>query len=228
MTNEELVQLYQGGNKYSLEELVEQNTGIVYKLANKFYINQTNSIDIEDLQQEGFMGLMIAAEKYKFDMENNAKFITYAAYWIYQKMNRFIKYRNTNAETSLNAPVGEGGETELVDFVEGVDYEYENVEEQLYIKQLRLELEGAMHECNTLKEREVLMFRYGWDTESMSLQYIGDMFGIRAERVRQIEVRALRRLRNSTWCRQNAKQFCELGYISDFYREVLKNRGIAV
>lgn len=51
MTNEELVQLYQNGDKQALNELVENNTGIVYKLANKFYVNMTSSIDKDDLIQ---------------------------------------------------------------------------------------------------------------------------------------------------------------------------------
>lgn len=69
MSNEELVKLYQEGNKEALKELIEQNRGIIFKMANKFYIGQTNSISVEDLEQEGYIGLMIAAQKYKFDKE---------------------------------------------------------------------------------------------------------------------------------------------------------------
>lgn len=58
MSNEELVQLYEDGNKGALDKLVELNRGMVYKLANRFYTEKTNSIDKEDLEQEGFMGLM--------------------------------------------------------------------------------------------------------------------------------------------------------------------------
>lgn len=118
MTNEELVQLYQDGNKKSLDELVEQNKGIVYKLANKFYTERSNSIDIEDLEQEGFTGLIIAAEKYDANNPKKAKFMTYAIYWIYQKICGFTLGHSTreignskfyNSCTSLNTPIGDEG-----------------------------------------------------------------------------------------------------------------------
>ena len=56
MTNEELVELYQGGDKKALDLIIDQNKGMVYKLVNKFYTEDTSSIDKDDLEQEGFMG----------------------------------------------------------------------------------------------------------------------------------------------------------------------------
>lgn len=50
MTNEELV-FYQQGDKQALDSLIEQNKGIIYKLVNRFYVEKTNSIDIDDLEQ---------------------------------------------------------------------------------------------------------------------------------------------------------------------------------
>src|SRR3712207_7622501 len=93
MTNEELVYLYQQGDKQVLDSLIEQNKGIVYKLVNKFYVEGTNSIDKEDLEQEGIIGLIIAAGKYDLNNPKKAKFITYAIHWIYSKINRYIKQR---------------------------------------------------------------------------------------------------------------------------------------
>ena len=114
MTNEELVLEYQEGNNNALNELIENNKGIVYKIANKFKITN-NSIDKDDLIQEGMLGLIIAADKYNFEKENKAKFITYAINWIYEKIYNTVighstreKYNTelNNNCTSLNSPIG--------------------------------------------------------------------------------------------------------------------------
>lgn len=39
---------------------------------------------------------------------------------------------------------------------------------------------------------------------------------------------ALRKLRNSRWARTNAKEFNKLGYIDDFYVEVLRSNGVDI
>lgn len=205
MTNEYLVQLYQQGDKQALEKLIEKNNGIVYKIVNKFYVEKTNSIDREDLEQEGTIGLMIAAKRYDINNPREANFITYAIHWIYSKINRYINQKNTNEEVSLNTPMGEDEGTELMDYIEGVDYSFENIEEKLYYKQLRRELEKVMDSCNTLKEREILKLHYGWDNNRcMPLHEIGDIFKVSAERVRQQESQAMRKIRCSPWGRSKA------------------------
>lgn len=205
MTNEELVYLYQQGDKQALDKLIEQNTGIVYKLVNKFYVEGTNSIDREDLEQEGFIGLMVAAKRYEFNNPNKAQFITYAIHWIYSKINRYITQKNTNGETSLNTPIGKDADTELLDIIEGADYSYENIEEKLYYQQLRQELDQVMDKYNTLKEREILKLHYGWDNNKcMTLNEIGDIFSINKERVRQQESQAMRKIRRTSWGRTKA------------------------
>lgn len=223
MTNEELVELYQGGNKKALDLIIEQNKGIVYKLANKFYTEGTSSIDKEDLEQEGFMGLMIAADKYNPDMENKAKFITYAVNWIYQKIQRFVRYKNTNDETSLNTPLGEDGDMELQSTIQDTENAYENIEEQLYLKQLRSDLERGMSQYNTLKEIEILKFRYGWDIKPMTLNDIGELYGVTGSNIRDIQQRALRKLRQSVWARANRNRFIQDGLIDDPYRGLFKS-----
>lgn len=207
MSNEELVQLYQNGNKHALDKLIEANKGIVYKIVNKFYVEGTNSIDKEDLEQEGYIGIITAANRYKFDVAKPCKFITYAVYWIYEKINRYIKCKNSNVETSLNMPTNEEGNTELLDYIEGIDYSYENIEDKLYNKQLRQELQEVMNNRNSLREREILKLHYGWDNNKcISLAEIGEIFEINGERARQIENMALRKIRQSKWARLKAKE----------------------
>ncbi|NFO32473.1 sigma-70 family RNA polymerase sigma factor [Clostridium botulinum] len=206
MGNEELVLLYQQGDKQALDSLIDNNRGIVFKIANKFYVNNTNSIDIEDLEQEGYIGLIIAAEKYNSDMNHHALFITYAIYWVYQKINTFIKKRNTNNEISLNTPLKENEEIERQDLLESIDNGYENIDEKLYLKQLRKDLEDIMNENITLREKEVLKFHYGWDCKKCTFNYIANILGVSDSRVQQIERAALRKIRQTKWAKLEYKK----------------------
>jgi RNA polymerase primary sigma factor/RNA polymerase sporulation-specific sigma factor len=219
MTNEELVYLYQNGDRKALAELTEKNKGIVNKLANKFYTERTSSIDKEDLEQEGYIGLMLAADKYDLNNPTKAKFITYATHWIYSKMNRFIRTKNTNEETSLNTPIGEESEDERMDFIEYIDNGYENIEEKLYLQELREDLEKAMLEVTTLQEREVLKLHYGWDCKVCTLTYIGGILDVSSERVRQIENRALRKIRTTKWARNRINERTK-GYMANRYNDI--------
>lgn len=207
MINEDLVQLYQSGDKQALNKLVELNDKIVYSIANKFYVEKSNSIDIDDLIQEGFVGLILAADKYKTDIENPAKFSTYAVYWIRQKISRFIEGKNTNDEVSLNTSVGEDDNSELIDYIEDVDYGFENVEEKIYNKELRIELDSIMDKTLTLKEREILELRHGWDNNKcMNCAEIGELFSVTRPHINNIEKRAYRKLRCTYWGIEKAKE----------------------
>lgn len=209
MTNEELVFLYQSGDKQALNSLIKDNKGRVFYIANKFFAGKTNSIDIDDLVQEGYIGLMTAAEKYNSDMDYHASFITYANYWIYQRIHRFITQKNTNDETSLNISLSEEseGEAERQDLIESIDYGFENVEDKIYLKKLREELETVMTENTTLQERQILKLHYGWDCKQCTFTYIGSIFDITSSRVQQIETRALRKIRQCKWAMTEYKKY---------------------
>lgn len=237
MDNEELILLYQQGNSIALGNLIENNKGIIIKIANKYYgINR--ELELDDLIQTGILGLIAAAKKYKFDIEKKAKFITYAVHYINRYINTSVNGNSSkdignnkfyNSCTSLNAPVGEDKDLgELGDFIEGVDYGFENIEEKVYLSKLREDLDKVMIKNNNLREREVLKFKYGWNSKQLTLQEIGEIFDIKGERVRQIEYMALRKLRNSSWVRENIKEFAELGYIDKEYIEIFRYRGYDV
>ena len=68
MSNEELVQLYQNGDNKALEELILANEGIIYKIANK-YEGINRELELDDLIQEGILGLIEAAKRYDFNNE---------------------------------------------------------------------------------------------------------------------------------------------------------------
>lgn len=205
MTNEELAYLYRQGDKQALETLIEQNKRIIYKLANRFYVEGTNAVDQEDLIQEGYLGLIAAANKYDFDNEKKAKFITYAVFWVNSKISRFINSRSTKEEISLNKPIGEDDSSQLMDYIEGEDYSLENVDERIYIKELREELEQAMKDNTSLKERETLKLHYGWNNgRILSFGEIGSIFNIDDYEAKRIEGQAMRKIRGSSWGRTKA------------------------
>ncbi|MCF2570129.1 sigma-70 family RNA polymerase sigma factor [Mediterraneibacter glycyrrhizinilyticus] len=87
MTNEELVERIQAGDekgKY-LYRLWEQNYPFIKKIASKY----SAVAEFEDLIQEGYIGLHTAAMKY--DPQCGVLFLSYAGYWIQQKMIRYLQ-----------------------------------------------------------------------------------------------------------------------------------------
>ncbi|MFN0156176.1 MAG: sigma-70 family RNA polymerase sigma factor [Gaiella sp.] len=95
------------------------------------------------------------------------------------------------ASTSLDAPVGEAEDAVLGDFVAGDDpLPEETVELELRSRALRNALRNLPD-----RERDVLLLRYGLEgREAQTLDQIGRALSLTRERVRQIELDALRRL----------------------------------
>ena len=85
--NEELVRQIQAGINVSssLEQLYLKNRPFIYNTAIKY----SKQAEIDDLMQEGYLGLQKAASMYNSD--NDAKFITYAGYWIRQSIQRYCE-----------------------------------------------------------------------------------------------------------------------------------------
>lgn len=72
----------------SLDNLVEANINLVWKVVDRYEGAATQSFDREDMFQYGMMGLIKAAEK--FDLSKETQFSTYAVYWIRQSITRAI------------------------------------------------------------------------------------------------------------------------------------------
>jgi RNA polymerase primary sigma factor len=95
--------------------------------------------------------------------------------------------------TSLESPVGEREETPLGDLVRDVNSR--SPEEAVIRGQLAVEVERAMGPLNE-REREVLRLRYGLGLDrEMTLEEIGRRLSITRERVRQIEAKAVLKMR---------------------------------
>lgn len=95
---------------------------------------------------------------------------------------------------SLETPVGSEEDSELGDFVE--DQKTTSPYEATNISILREELNEVLNTLNP-REAQVLRHRYGLDDSSpKTLEEVGKLFNVTRERIRQIEVKALRKLRH--------------------------------
>jgi RNA polymerase primary sigma factor len=100
---------------------------------------------------------------------------------------------------SLHAPVGEDGDASFGDFIE--DKSAENPSEMTSYSLLKSTL-NAVLKTLTERERRILEMRFGLiDGYQYTLEEIGRMYKVTRERIRQIEAKALRKLRHPTRAR---------------------------
>ncbi len=96
--------------------------------------------------------------------------------------------------TSLETPTGEEGDSEFYDFV--VDENAKSPAESVVQSMLKEQL-LAVIETLTPREQKVIRLRYGLDdAHPRTLEEVGKEFNVTRERIRQIEAKALKKLRN--------------------------------
>ena len=95
---------------------------------------------------------------------------------------------------SLETPVGEEEDSLLSDFIE--DKDVQDPAKQAAFALLKDLLKGVL-ETLPAREQEVIRMRFGLDDGyPLTLEEVGLIFGVTRERIRQIEAKALRRLRH--------------------------------
>ncbi|HEY9809092.1 MAG TPA: RNA polymerase sigma factor RpoD [Halomicronema sp.] len=105
---------------------------------------------------------------------------------------RFIA-KSAQLPISLETPIGKEEDSRLGDFIES---DGETPEDQVAKNLLREDLESVLDTLSA-RERDVLRLRYGLDDGRMkTLEEIGQIFNVTRERIRQIEAKALRKLRH--------------------------------
>jgi RNA polymerase primary sigma factor len=105
---------------------------------------------------------------------------------------RFIA-KSAQLPISLETPIGKEEDSRLGDFIES---DGEMPEDQVAKSLLREDLEGVLATLSP-REKDVLRLRYGLDDGRMkTLEEIGQIFNVTRERIRQIEAKALRKLRH--------------------------------
>lgn len=240
-----LAQRIKQGDQIALEKLVKANLRFVVSVAKQY---QHNGLSLNDLINEGNVGLVKAAQK--FDETKGFKFISYAVWWIRQsimqalaeqsrlvrlplnkvgslsKINRAFseleqkfereptpeelaeildlapdEIKNTlsvsSRHVSVDAPFDDGENSSLLDVLENRDVE--RTDEKLdYSHSLKVETERTLATL-TERERDVIKLFFGIGVPyAMTLEDIGEEFGLTRERVRQIKDNAINKLRSST------------------------------
>ena len=95
---------------------------------------------------------------------------------------------------SLETPIGEEDDSHLGDFIE--DQDVQAPAEAAAFELLKEQLDDVL-ETLTPREKKVLKLRFGLDDgRSRTLEEVGQVFGVTRERIRQIEAKALRKLRH--------------------------------
>ncbi len=96
---------------------------------------------------------------------------------------------------SVDAPFAEGDDNSLLDIM--INENSPMADRQLVKESLQAEIKTALKVLNE-RERNVVEAFFGIDRPEMTLEEIGEKYGLTRERVRQIKEKAIRRLRNST------------------------------
>lgn len=170
--------------------LVEANQGLVISIAKRY---ENRYVPIEDLIQEGNLGLIAAAER--FDTEMGRRFSTYAVWWIIGYVSKTIRDEIIKGQKlqCLGLPVAEDGDNILADLIPDKNTMSPS---ELAEKNELNEHVKEMVSCLKPRERRVIELRFGFNgTQKHSHRETGEILGISKEGVRQIEVKALERLR---------------------------------
>ena len=234
----------QKGDEKARERLINGNLRFVVAVAKKY---QGQGLPLEDLIDEGNIGLLIALDK--FEPDKGYHFISYAVWWIRQSIMKAISEKGRTVRLPLNrsnelmqiqkaqkaimhekettdpsvedvaaatgldpklisdlisisgdvvsfdSPVkkGEDSDSTFGDFIEAQE---QGPEDQVMEQSMRTAVRGLLSTLSD-KEQDIITRRFGLDgTKPMSLKEIGEVYGLTKERIRQIEKRALERLRS--------------------------------
>lgn len=210
-TNEQLCLLVQKGDATASELLLKKNDGFIHKIAIEFAVaykldDSDLCIDLDDLVQEGSLGLLSAIPK--FDATHGVKFLTYAAPAIRNAMTDLIKSEFSRYEfqmirtedgTSyerlyLNDVITEDEREQRINAI--ADPTVQTPEEIYIQKETIQELYHGM-ECLNAREQTYLLYRYGF-TDDVEHPLIGTAlhFHLSESRAKKLEQTALNDLRS--------------------------------
>lgn len=202
----------QNGDRDALELLVRSHARQVYAQAARWADNPSH---VEDLVAEGMIGLMRAAEK--FDLRQDVRFSTYSAWWILNgvaaALVRIKSVIDIPVRTFLDASGGRLGEEEqqlaqlaiygTVELESGGELEdgfanhVLNPEETAALHSSEKEQRRLLHQAlSRLEPRDAdIIRRLNLNDPPESVEELAREFGTTRDRVRQLEKRALQRLR---------------------------------
>lgn len=111
----------------------------------------------------------------------------------HEKIEEAMKVNSRHV--SVDAPFAEGEDNSLLDVLPNNDSPM--ADKKLVMESLREEINRALQTLNE-RERNIIEAFFGINQQEMTLEEIGDKYGLTRERVRQIKEKAIRRLRHNT------------------------------
>ncbi|MBM4017679.1 MAG: sigma-70 family RNA polymerase sigma factor [Planctomycetes bacterium] len=179
---EEIERLMDGANRVK-NRIIQANLRLVVNIAKRHVGPQTNFFE---LISDGNMSLMRAVDK--FDYTRGFKFSTYASWAIMKNFARSVPQEGVRRDRFMT------GRDELLEMSRDLRFEGEEAyrEPDLSVRQ---NIEKVLDQLET-REREIVMRRFGLgDMPAQTLEEVGRHYGVTKERIRQIETRALNKLR---------------------------------
>ena len=188
------------GDLDAQNEILTSNLRFVFNIASRY---KGQGAAISDLISEGNLGLVKAIQK--FNPEKDVKFISYAVWWVRNSMQEFIKKRQAclnieKDEDTLNIPLTSNKIPDTEDeWVERKDAvlsdEEDEAKRELHKNQRKIvnELLGILEG----REKYIVEQYYGIGCKEKNLEEIGKELGITKERVRQIKLSCLNKLRSN-------------------------------
>lgn len=215
-TNAALAALAAAGNSFALGQLWEVNKGFVRRQLWQWYeknkpVADSAGLSFDDLVQEGYFAVDYAAKHYN---EEQGSFTTYLSYALLKQIRTAtcgeharvvatedgrrvaVSANPLNECSSLDVRLDEAdeGSSTKGETIEdpAATQAFQQAEDSVYTEELHTALETAMTQHLTEREADVLRRRY---YDGQTLQTIGEELGVRGERVRIIEGKAIRKMK---------------------------------
>jgi RNA polymerase primary sigma factor len=167
------------------EYLVRTNLALVLAMARRFRLGE---MDFADVVSEGNMALLRAVDK--FDVDRGFKFSTYACRAILKAFSRgAVKASRRRARFPLEFEPGR----EKSDWLN----RRRDSTEEFYIEELQAIVDRNLADLSSI-EQKVIVHRFNWKQAGespLTLDAVGQIIGVTKERVRQIQNKALAKIR---------------------------------
>jgi RNA polymerase sigma-32 factor len=180
----------------------------------RYVMNNWRLVKIGTTQAQRKLFFNLAKEREKLEREGFSPVPKLIAQRLDVKEKEVVEMQQRLAarDLSVDAPVDEGGDATLLDFLPGPTQTADAVADEEYHRLIR-RTAGEFRE--TLKGKDLVIYQRRLeplmrDEEPVTLQEIGDEFGITRERVRQIEVRVKKRF--ADYLRQQIPDIKDIQY----------------